>query len=95
MANGHISCAQLIVFIYYVYIFLIQNIKAKDDAGESVPDSKSDNDAVKKFMAAVLPAYDTEKVYVSDMKKLFTWYHTLKPVIDFSKLGVEEEAAEE
>lgn len=74
---------------------VIQNIKAKDDAGESVPDSKSDNEVVKKFMAAVLPAYDTEKVYVSDMKKLFTWYHLLKPVIDFSKLGVEEEAVEE
>jgi hypothetical protein len=74
---------------------VIKNIKAKDDAGETVPDTKSDNDVVKAFMAAVLPGYDTEKVYVSDMKKLFTWYHSLKPVLDFSKLGVEEETTDE
>lgn len=74
---------------------VIKNIKTKDDAGEKIPDSKSDNDVVKAFMAAVLPGYDTEKVYVSDMKKLFSWYHTLKPVLDFDKLGSDAEDTSE
>lgn len=73
---------------------VIKNIKALEDAGNNVPDSKADNDVVKKYMSSVLPGYDTEKVYVSDMKKLFSWYQILKPVLDFSKLGVEEENVE-
>lgn len=74
---------------------VVKAIKEKEDAGQSIPDAKADNDEVKAFMAAILPGYDTEKVYVSDMKKLFAWYQILKPVIDFSKLGVEEEESSE
>ena len=28
-------------------------------------------------MAEILPNYDKERVYVSDMKKLFSWYNLL------------------
>jgi hypothetical protein len=69
---------------------VIKAIKALEDGGKAVPTGKSNNDEARAFMAEVLPSYDTEKVYVSDMKKLFAWYHTLKPVLDFEKLGVEE-----
>lgn len=37
---------------------------------------KSDNDAKDKF-EQVLPTYDRERVYVSDMKKLLKWYNAL------------------
>ncbi|MCS6935499.1 MAG: DUF5606 domain-containing protein [Chitinophagales bacterium] len=40
------------------------------------PDGK-DDEALKKWLEVVLPNYDREKVYVSDMRKLCKWYHVL------------------
>lgn len=39
---------------------------------------KSTNDELGAFLAAVLPDYDREKVYHSDIKKLATWYSILQ-----------------
>jgi hypothetical protein len=38
---------------------------------------KSDTRELVSFMESVLPDYDKEKVYQSDIKKLVTWYATL------------------
>jgi hypothetical protein len=54
-------------------------------AGDKVPFPKANDDAaLKVWMAAVLPAYDKEKVHVSDIKKLSKWYALLneKNLID-------------
>jgi hypothetical protein len=40
-------------------------------------DSKADTDALGDFMAEVLPEYDRDRVYPSDMKKLVLWYSLL------------------
>ena len=37
----------------------------------------SDNEELKAFLKHVVPNYDTERVYVSDMKKLVNWYKIL------------------
>lgn len=37
----------------------------------------SDNEELKAFLKHVIPDYDTERVYVSDMKKLVNWYKIL------------------
>ncbi len=37
-------------------------------------DSKSDASALASFMESVVPDYDPNRVYVSDMKKLVNWY---------------------
>jgi hypothetical protein len=42
-----------------------------DDPGV---DGKSDADELKAFIAHIVPDYDRERVYVSDMKKLVNWY---------------------
>lgn len=47
------------------------------------PDPKANPEQMKKVMTAVLPEYDKERVYNSDIKKLFTWYNILKDS-DFS-----------
>lgn len=53
--------------------------KLDEKAGKEVkPDPKADPEQMKKDMAAVLPEYDKERVYYSDIKKLFTWYNILK-----------------
>jgi len=71
----------------------------RDEAGESLPSSKADNGEVTAFMAKVLPTYDRERVYVSDMKKLFTWYSSLKNSdLDFANIlneSTEEEGNSE
>jgi len=40
-------------------------------------DSKSSNNELVKLFSEILPEYDKEKVYVSDIKKVITWYNTL------------------
>jgi len=57
---------------------------------------KSSGDTLKKTFVEILPDYDRDAVYVSDIKKIFTWFNLLleKELLDFS--GVEEaEATEE
>jgi hypothetical protein len=77
---------------------VLMSIKALEDAGTAVPTPKADNDEVKAFMAKVLPNYDRERVYTSDMKKLFVWYGMLKSTdLDWSNLDketVSEEGAD-
>jgi hypothetical protein len=48
------------------------------EAGKTVLDPKtSTNDQIRDYFASVLPEYDRNKVYVSDMKKIITWYNIL------------------
>jgi hypothetical protein len=54
---------------------VLASIKAKE-AGNPLPDGK-DEAKVKSWLEVVLPTYDKEKVYVSDMKKLIKWYGIL------------------
>jgi hypothetical protein len=40
-------------------------------------DSKSGPEELKSFLLSIVPDYDTEKVYTSDIKKLVSWYSIL------------------
>lgn len=46
-----------------------------DDPGV---DSNSDSDELKAFMKSVLPEYDEDRVYTSDIKKLVKWYDLIR-----------------
>lgn len=46
----------------------------KDDLGV---DGNSDGSELKAFLKSVLPDYDEDRVYVSDIKKLVKWYGIL------------------
>lgn len=50
----------------------------KKEVTNPLPDSSAGNDALKKYFKAVLPNYDEEKVYVSDIRKVIKWYSALK-----------------
>lgn len=65
------------------------SIKEKEN-GKQVQ-VKADNDSYKEYMASVLPDYDRERVYVSDIKRVINWYNLLveKGLDDFKE---EEEA---
>lgn len=48
----------------------------KEDKGPAI-DHKSKPDDLKKYMEEIVPDYDRDKVYVSDIKKLLNWYNIL------------------
>ena len=60
--------------------------------GGPAPDPKSSPEELKAFMEKILPTYDHERVYISDIKKLVSWYNTL---LSLNMLSFEEEPAAE
>ena len=53
--------------------------KMKNDfEGDIGVDSNSDPSELKAFMKSVLPEYDAERVYVSDIRKLVKWYDLIR-----------------
>lgn len=60
-----------------------------------IPDPKSSPDELKKFMEEVLPEYDRDRVYVSDIKKLVSWYKSLAELnlLSFDNEETKEEEA--
>lgn len=67
-------------------------ISDKENGGKTISHKSSANE-MKKYFEEVLPEYDKDRVYVSDIKKVFLWYNILqeKEMLDFS----EEEVAED
>jgi hypothetical protein len=61
------------------------------EPGVPAPDAKSSPDVLKNFMEKVLPNYDRHRVYISDIKKLASWYNTL---LELKLLNFEEAAPE-
>jgi len=49
----------------------------KYENGKETISPKSDADELKDYFSAVLPEYDRERVYVSDIKKILGWYNLL------------------
>jgi hypothetical protein len=50
----------------------------KEFKGDLGIDQSADEDELKAFMKHVLPEFDEDKVYASDIKKLINWYHILR-----------------
>ncbi len=46
--------------------------------------AKAEPQLITTTFAKIIPDYDTERVYMSDMRKLIRWYQLLAPVLDFS-----------
>ena len=57
---------------------------------------KASNDELREKFAFVMPDYDEEAVYPSDMKKVFAWYQMLvdKNLLDFTVEEQKEETPE-
>ena len=72
---------------------ILVRISEKEAEGLVLPDKKAEDKHFSQFLGEVLPNYDNERIYLSDMKKLATWYGLLKEKIDFDaiKKTTEEE----
>jgi len=60
--------------------------------GSRAPDANNPPDKLKAFFLDAVPEYDTERVYISDIKKVVTWYNLL---LDKGLMVFEEEEKSE
>ncbi|MEO0900237.1 MAG: DUF5606 domain-containing protein [Bacteroidota bacterium] len=76
-------------------VSILKSIQEK--FGKELPvDKKSSKDQLMGFLKEVLPDYDEEKVYPSNVKKLISWYGILSEYdLEFVVEEEEEEAKEE
>jgi transcriptional regulator with PAS, ATPase and Fis domain len=73
---------------------VLDSIKQLENGAPSIS-HKVSNDELKKYFQKLLPNFDEERVYISDIKKVITWYNQLQNIgmLDFSE--EEEEKVEE
>jgi len=55
---------------------ILKNIYTKENSGETIS-TKSSPEELKKYFEIILPNYDKDRVYVSDIKKIINWYNQL------------------
>ncbi len=56
---------------------VFKSIRDKENGGPC-PSHKSDNVTLEKYFATIMPEYDVDRVYISDIKKVVQWYNTLQ-----------------
>lgn len=57
---------------------VLQKVADKESAKEaSLNPKKASNEDLQNYFAEILPDYDRERVYMTDIKKLLTWYNLL------------------
>ena len=75
---------------------VFQKMKEKEDGGEAI-NHKESKAKLEDYFNEVLPDYDEDRVYSSDIKKIIQWYNLLisKGYGDFSKADEEPSGEEE
>ena len=67
---------------------VFEAIHKKEDGKETSVSPKADKLALEEYFFSILPNYDEDRVYASDMKKILSWYNlllnsgTLKEVLE-------------
>lgn len=56
---------------------VMQRIATKENKGQAIS-HKEDNAKLAAYFKEILPDYDEERVYPSDIKKVLNWYNTLQ-----------------
>ena len=56
---------------------IMKSIAAKENNGPAIS-HKEDNATLAAYFKEVLPDYDEERVYPSDIKKILNWYNTIQ-----------------
>jgi hypothetical protein len=61
-------------------------ISDMEDGGSAISPKSSGNE-LKAYFEKIVPEYDKDRVYISDIKKVILWYNTLqqKGLLDFSE----------
>jgi len=72
---------------------VFEKIKQKENGKKITVDVKSDQETLRAYFAAVLPDFDRDRVYPTDIKKIIIWYNLLldNGLTDFTKPESEQE----
>jgi len=75
---------------------IFKSISDKEEGGEALSPKASANE-LKAYFEEVVPEFDKDRVYISDIKKVLTWYNSLqaKEMLDFSEPEDEPEETKE
>lgn len=73
---------------------IFKAISDKENGGPAISPKSSENE-LKAYFEKIVPEYDKDRVYISDIKKVLLWYNTMqqKSLLNFSE--TEEESKEE
>ena len=89
--------SEIAVFTYNEEVKLIDIFKsiATKENGEATISHKETDDKLKNYFREILPEYDEDRVYTSDIKKIFNWYNILQPKGYVTLNALNEEVKEE
>ncbi len=75
---------------------IFKKIQDKENGGQSISHKESKG-ALEKYFSEILPDYDEDRVYTSDIKKVIQWYNILqsKGITDFAEPEKEISSEEE
>jgi len=76
---------------------VFQKIQVKEKGGKTSIPHKSEKIKLEEYFFEVLPNYDEDRVYASDIKKVIQWYNLLQEngVTDFSEDDEDSSSEEE
>ena len=65
---------------------VLDSVKKKENGAVASVSPKADKEVLRTYFAEILPDFDTERVYPTDISKLFSWYNILvqSGITDFS-----------
>jgi len=72
---------------------ILEALKTKENGAKASADPKSDANTLRNFFAEIVPDFDRERVYPTDIKKLIQWYNILVETGN-SDFSIKEEAEE-
>ena len=73
---------------------VLKKIKETENGGAAIS-QKSEDKELKKYFEKILPDYDRDRVYTSDIKKVITWYNQLQALNLLDIIEEKEAPAEE
>lgn len=76
---------------------VLDAVKAKADGKAVDIKALGKDDQIREYFAEILPTFDRERVYTTDIKKLLSWYNLLiaAGITEFTPADSEETTAEE
>lgn len=76
---------------------VLESVKTKENGTLCSIDPKADNDILRKYLGEILPNYDRDRVYPSDIRKLLSWYNILinAQITEFVTEEIKEETVPE
>ena len=69
---------------------VFKNIKKKENGGATSVKAKDSKDKLEEYFFEILPDYDEDRVYASDIKKVIQWYNLL---LEHNMLDLEEDVS--